>query len=60
VLKMGALFKAYNLVNEHKKAVLIDELVSLGVTGDGGVSLDHLEYSELKRMLVMERVRRGL
>jgi hypothetical protein len=57
---MGALFKAYNLVNEHKKAVLIDELVSLGVTGDGGVSLDNLEYSELKRMLVMERVRRGL
>jgi hypothetical protein len=57
---MGALFKAYNLVNEHKKAVLIDELVSLGVTGDGGVSLDHLEYSELKRMLVMEKVRRGL
>jgi hypothetical protein len=60
VLKMGALFKAYNLVNEHKKAVLIDELVSLGVTGDGGVSLDNLEYSELKRMLVMEKVRRGL
>ncbi|MCU9594610.1 hypothetical protein OEV82_09090 [Caldibacillus thermolactis] len=57
---MGALFKAYNLVNEHKKAVLIDELVSLGVTGDGGVSLDNLEYSELKRMLVMEKVRRGL
>lgn len=57
---MGALFKVYNLVNEHKKAVLIDELVSLGVTGDGGVSLDNLEYSELKRMLVMERVRRGL
>jgi hypothetical protein len=57
---MRALFKAYNLVNEHKKAVLIDELVSLGVTGDGGVSLDNLEYSELKRMLVMERVRRGL
>jgi hypothetical protein len=60
VLKMGALFKAYNLVNEHKKAVLIDELVSLGVTGDGGVSLDNLDYTELKRMLVMERVRRGL
>jgi hypothetical protein len=57
---MGALFKAYNLVNEHKKAVLIDELVSLGVTGDGGVSLDNLDYTELKRMLVMERVRRGL
>jgi hypothetical protein len=57
---MGALFKAYNLVNERKKAVLIDELVSLGVTGDGGVSLDNLEYSELKRMLVMEKVRRGL
>jgi hypothetical protein len=57
---MGALFKAYNLVNEHKKAVLIDELVSLGVTGDGGVSLDNLDYTELKRMLVMEKVRRGL
>lgn len=57
---MGALFKAYNLVNERKKVVLIDELVSLGVTGDGGVSLDHLDYTELKRMLVMERVRRGL
>jgi hypothetical protein len=57
---MGALFKAYNLVNERKKAVLIDELVSLGVTGDGGVSLDNLDYTELKRMLVMERVRRGL
>jgi hypothetical protein len=54
---MGALFKAYNLVNEQ---VLIDELVSLGVTGDGGVSLDNLDYTELKRMLVMERVRRGL
>jgi hypothetical protein len=57
---MGALFKAYNLVNERKKVVLIDELVSLGVTGDGGVSLDNLDYTELKRMLVMERVRRGL
>jgi hypothetical protein len=57
---MGALFKAYNLVNERKKVVLIDELVSLGVTGDGGVSLDNLDYTELKRMLVMEKVRRGL
>lgn len=53
---MGALLKAYNIVNERKKAIVIAELLSLGV--NRSASLNELPYNELKRMLAMERVKR--
>jgi len=56
---MGMLYRSVNAINELKKRHIISELGALGVYGDGAVSLYDMDYYELKRLLAVERIRRG-
>lgn len=55
---MAILYRSVNMVNELKKRHIINELVVLGVNGDGAINLYDLDYYELKRLLAAERLRR--
>jgi hypothetical protein len=55
---MGMLYRTVNMVNDLKKQSIINELLAMGFDGDGAVSIYDLDYYELKRILVMERIRR--
>mgnify|MGYP001062214974 CR=1 FL=1 len=52
------LYRSVNMVNDLKKQSIINELLALGFDGDGAINLYYLDYYELKRILVMERIRR--
>lgn len=54
---MGQLFKAFNLVQEKKKQGMIDELVKMGIFGDGGKNLQELDYYEIRKLLAAAKVR---
>lgn len=53
------LYRSVNMANDLKKQSIINELLAMGFDGDGAVSLYDLDYYELKRMLALERIRRG-
>lgn len=56
---MGMLYRTVNMVNDLKKQSIINELLALGFDGDGANNLYDLDYYELKRLLAVERIRRG-
>jgi hypothetical protein len=54
---MALLYKTVNLIQEKKKQAMIDELVKMGIFGDGGKNLQELDYYEIRRLLAAARVR---
>lgn len=53
------LYRSLYMVNDLKKQSIINELLALGFDGDGAINLYDLDYYELKRLLALERIRRG-
>jgi hypothetical protein len=45
---MGNLYRAATLMQDLKKQAMIDELVKMGIFGDGGKNLQELDYYEIR------------
>lgn len=54
---MGILFKTVEVSQELKRQHMIQQLIALGITEEGGTPVQELDYYSVRHLLTMARIK---
>jgi hypothetical protein len=54
---MGILFKTVEVSQELKRQHMIQQLLNLGITEEGGTPVQELDYYSVRHLLTMARIK---
>lgn len=54
---MGVLYKTVEMSQELKRQHMIQQLMSMGITEEGGTPVQDLDYYTVRNLLVMAKIR---